>query len=456
MLEVKTYRGILIAHALVVALPAVALATQDIRIAAYNMDDDVTGSTGYNPNLNAGTDTAIEGIDAYTGPYKSPATQGSLPAQTIDILGLEETSVNTSTGVDSTATNIVSDLNNYAQSIGSSAVYATPAIPAAAQTTGVGNGPNAVVYNTTTMTLLGSVAITGTGIDRPVMRYEFQPVNGTASQVFYVYVSHAKSSSSGNESTDETMRNEEAQAIRANSSTLGNANIVYMGDFNMNGTSEAMYQTLTSSSTYSTGAGIDPANPSNNYNITWSESTTPTLLSETDTNLRYRDDIQFMTGSIYNGTGYLKYVAGSQVPFGNNGTATNVASSTGTGIPSSVLSALTTASDHVPIVADYSFTSALTPGDATGDGTVNLSDLSIVLDNLGDATPLWSRGNFDGAATIDLTDLSDVLNNFGSTGGATTSVVSQPAVAPAPEPATLGILSLSAAVLFIKRRSIQS
>ena len=48
-------------------------------------------------------------------------------------------------------------------------------------------------------------------------------------------------------------------------------------------------------------------------------------------------------------------------------------------------------------------------GDATLDGTVDLSDLSIVLNNFGSTTPNWTDGNFDFAPTIDLTDLSDVL-----------------------------------------------
>ena len=53
-------------------------------------------------------------------------------------------------------------------------------------------------------------------------------------------------------------------------------------------------------------------------------------------------------------------------------------------------------------------------GDANLDGSVDLTDLSTVLNDFGTATPAWTAGNFDGASTIDLTDLSDVLNNFGS------------------------------------------
>src|SRR6202012_113943 len=53
-------------------------------------------------------------------------------------------------------------------------------------------------------------------------------------------------------------------------------------------------------------------------------------------------------------------------------------------------------------------------GDANADGSVDLTDLSTVLNNFGSSTLAWTSGNFDGGPTIDLTDLSDVLNNFGS------------------------------------------
>ncbi len=52
-------------------------------------------------------------------------------------------------------------------------------------------------------------------------------------------------------------------------------------------------------------------------------------------------------------------------------------------------------------------------GDADLSGTVDLTDLSTVLNNFGDVTQDWWIGNFDGSTTVDLTDLSAVLNNFG-------------------------------------------
>ncbi len=53
-------------------------------------------------------------------------------------------------------------------------------------------------------------------------------------------------------------------------------------------------------------------------------------------------------------------------------------------------------------------------GDANGDGKVDLNDLNVVLNNLGQITSARSAGNFDGATIIDLNDLNDVLNNLGT------------------------------------------
>ncbi len=106
----------------------------------------------------------------------------------------------------------------------------------------------------------------------------------------------------------------------------------------------------------------------------------------------------------------------------------------------------------VNYAGDFQVTQRLL-GDSNGDGKVDLTDLSTVLNNFGSTTALWSTGNFDGASTIDLTDLSDVLNNFGSSvPNASVGGVATPALSEVPEPASLGLLSVGLLPLLKRRR----
>jgi hypothetical protein len=193
-------------------------------------------------------------------------------------------------------------------------------------------------------------------------------------------VSHYKS---GTTSADQTDRNEEAQIIRNNeAATLpANASVLYVGDYNLASSTDTSYQTMLAASSpsgKSQGQAIDPLNPAN-VSQSWQENSSfLKYLSESATDLRYRDDLQLMTSNVYNGTvGSLSYVNGtfdgltdgSMHAFGNNGTTPvegNVDSGSNTAFSgdlyedgSSFISAsslyedLTTASDHLPVVADY-------------------------------------------------------------------------------------------------------
>ena len=55
------------------------------------------------------------------------------------------------------------------------------------------------------------------------------------------------------------------------------------------------------------------------------------------------------------------------------------------------------------------------PGDANGDGKVDINDLTIVLANFGKTGCVWSQGCMDGdpIGTVDINDLTIVLTNFG-------------------------------------------
>ncbi len=86
-------------------------------------------------------------------------------------------------------------------------------------------------------------------------------------------------------------------------------------------------------------------------------------------------------------------------------------------------------------------------GDTNADGSVDLTDLSTILNNFGATTSAWTSGNFDNTPTIDLTDLSDVLNNFGLTNPNASLAGAIAAASPAPEPSSLLVLGLCGALL---------
>ena len=94
-----------------------------------------------------------------------------------------------------------------------------------------------------------------------------------------------------------------------------------------------------------------------------------------------------------------------------------------------------------------------TPGDANGDGRVDINDLTIVLTNYGQTGMTWTQGEFTGDGRVDINDLTIVLTNYGQTAGSSTGL------AAVPEPGALAVL-LSAAVVvawaFHRRRVVRS
>ena len=94
---------------------------------------------------------------------------------------------------------------------------------------------------------------------------------------------------------------------------------------------------------------------------------------------------------------------------------------------------------------------ALLPGDANGDGKVDINDLTIVLANFGKSTGMsWSSGDFNNDGKVDVNDLTIVLANYGQTAGAA-------GMAAVPEPTTVTVLPASAVCLFAfawRRRTV--
>jgi len=89
----------------------------------------------------------------------------------------------------------------------------------------------------------------------------------------------------------------------------------------------------------------------------------------------------------------------------------------------------------------------LHPGDANGDGVVDLQDFGLLKDNFGMTQgATWAMGDFTGDYAIDLQDFGILKDHFGHTTG------SNPITA-VPEPATIALLALSGlAVLRGKRK----
>ena len=94
------------------------------------------------------------------------------------------------------------------------------------------------------------------------------------------------------------------------------------------------------------------------------------------------------------------------------------------------------------------------PGDANGDGQVNVNDLTIVLSNFGQTGCSWAQGCMDGdpTGTVDVNDLTIVLSDFGRSFGSAAAAV---AAVPEPSVAVLAVAGLAGLVVLAwrKRRS---
>ncbi|HEY1601339.1 MAG TPA: hypothetical protein VGG64_17185 [Pirellulales bacterium] len=385
---------------------------QTLRIVTYNIDADTNGAAG--ADAGPGLTTVLQAIG-------SESLNGH--AQPIDVLALEELYGTPST----TLSYIVGQLNGI-YGTGTYA-YDTTTDPTDGNFL-TGNGPSGLIYNTKTVQDLGAVAVgtaSSSGAARAPMRYELQPIGSSSAADFYMYVSHAKS---GTTSSDATRRNIEATEVRADAATLGpNAHIIYSGDWNIDHSGEATYQTLTASGV---GQANDPANPAGNWT---SSASFAGILTESATSLKYRDDLQLVSGPMLNQSG-MQLVSGMYTAFGNNGTTKYGGSTSAVGNTAlsdlsnrvAVLSALTTATDHLPVVADYAvvgLTPPHIPGDANQDGVVNGLDINLVASNwaeMGSGLP----GDVNGDSVVNGLDINLIATNWVQTTGTGAVVVPEP------------------------------
>jgi probable HAF family extracellular repeat protein len=90
------------------------------------------------------------------------------------------------------------------------------------------------------------------------------------------------------------------------------------------------------------------------------------------------------------------------------------------------------------------------PGDANGDGTVDINDLTIVLAHYNQTGQTWADGEFTGDGTVDINDLTIVLAHYGDTVGS--SAAGNPSAAPEPAGAVLLVCGGLAALAAVLRR----
>jgi hypothetical protein len=76
------------------------------------------------------------------------------------------------------------------------------------------------------------------------------------------------------------------------------------------------------------------------------------------------------------------------------------------------------------------------PGDANMDWTVNVADLTLLLNNYNETDMVWANGDFNDDGTVNVADLTALLNNYNKTYGA--RVVAGTAV---PEPSNIAMLA---------------
>lgn len=436
--------AVLMTGGLAFAAPA---QTMTLRIVSYNIEADIDNVTAPLPGLiypatPGSTNTTNGGV--LEGIGEEVLSDGV--ARPIDVLALQETTSNPQT-----VAPIVAGLNSF-YSVNNplmSNMYAMSPYQAVITGPNTGNGPNAMVYNTQTLQLLASIPVdppggsnaiisnySTVGEYREVMRYEFAPARQTPtpSNEFYVYVSHYKS---GSTSTDQTDREKEAVIIRTNEATdlPATARVLYVGDYNVSTSSEASYQTILSNSSPNgvlQGAGVDPGNTSGATGIDWTQNSLLNLKTEEDYSLHYRDDFQCSTTNIYyDYPGGLVLLASTYHAFGNNGTTAyenSVANGTDTALnsdlaPGSTISAaqlykdLTNASDHLPVVADYTIpvnppgaNFVLTPTNASlAPVTVTFTDASTgIVTNW-----FWNFGDGATSNTFTTTNVTHTYTNPG-------------------------------------------
>ncbi len=253
------------------------------------------------------------------------------------------------------------------------------------------------VYNTASLELLGASSVSGSFTHQP-LRGEFRPVGSFGDSDFYAYSIHLKA---GNAGSDQSTRAIETAALRNNANNLGDGQqVIFMGDFNMRSSNETAFGSFLSPGNAQLQ---DPINRLGNWYNNQSFRDIHTQNPQNNATGGFMDDrfdLQLLSGEFFDGFG-IDYISGSYRAFGNNGThSLNGPITTGSGASPSVLSALALASDHLPVVADYEFTTgiALTVDDIVVDEAAGTAAFTINADSAPESDITVQYATQDGSA----------------------------------------------------------
>ena len=233
---------------------------QTLRIASYNIDsqdqgsdNNITQSTGATAHS---LPTVIQGIGNH---------HIGTNAQMVDVLGMEEMMTSKTGTLNTTMTDMTAQLNaiygagtysfdqgtaNSEQSQSEGLIYNTKTVQIVSVRI-LPTGSNVLLQSNGTYTAAHFTdGSSGTPtVPRSAMLYQLRPVGYGSNADFYMYVSHARSTS---DNTPGDARYMEAQEVRSDAkyNLPAGAHVLYSGDWNLfNGSGENAYKALTGQTT---------------------------------------------------------------------------------------------------------------------------------------------------------------------------------------------------------------
>lgn len=217
--------------------------------------------------------------------------------------------------------------------------------------------------------------------------FEFKLLPARAADTLYVFGVHLKASSG---STNESRRADEVAVLRSVTDQLPDStNFLVCGDFNIYGSTEPAYQKLLQNTPGNMGHFVDEITMTG----TWNNSAYAPYHTQSPRTTRFngganggmddRFDLILISEAL-GASGGMDYIPGTMKAYGNDGLHYNKAiidAPVNSEVSPAIANALHQASDHLPVVARFSY--ELTSG--VGLGTAQAANVSIRYRN---GTPL--------------------------------------------------------------------